>query len=273
MSDGGRVGRTAAPGDPALGPGQSAPVLINTDRSVVTRGTITGTVVVAGSSTPSDTFANPTTALLSWSLGGMWKEASVFGGPDWVRVRAFDTTEGLGQIPEFNLYTFASPFLLDELANAPVGDFFIGRGRLGVAFSRDPGPVGTTPSQGAWDFANPAPALAYRRTLAAAPVHVGAWTPANGAAVGVAGAWFQLWDVDAEGDVPTAAGGARPLASVLVNPGDTGAVASIIPAGGIIATTGLTIAVSAVALWWEDPAALVGDDEAIHNVQLYSPEK
>lgn len=46
------------------------------------------TATVTGGSTPSDTYTNPTTAIQSWSLNGMWN------GSEWDMIRG-DTTSGL----------------------------------------------------------------------------------------------------------------------------------------------------------------------------------
>lgn len=65
-----------------LAAGQFSPLRVDSTGALVVTGGGGGGMVVIGSETPSDAFANPTDAVGSWSLLGAWD------GTQWVRPRA-----------------------------------------------------------------------------------------------------------------------------------------------------------------------------------------
>lgn len=88
----------------------------------------------SGSSTPSDTFANPTTAVNTWALLGAW-DAS---GSQWQRIRAkTDNADAQGTTGNNHLGTIAHPLIFngtswDRIRSAAIASATTGTGLLGT---------------------------------------------------------------------------------------------------------------------------------------------
>jgi len=190
---------------------------------------------------------------------------------EYKRLRALELTEGAG-FPAYNLTTAGLPYLLDEL-QPPTGDFFIARGRLGVQFVRDPGPRGITPSQFAIDQVAGG-ATPFRRALAAAAVICDVFEALNNSTASADFAWWQLWDLPTEADVPTAASAVLPVKVLPGAPRAAGEfpLPQVWPPGGYQLRRGLVISCSSTPLWWTAPPAGLAATEAITNVAFHLPE-
>jgi len=251
-----RIVAKAQESDPVLVEGE--PAVVTTDLSgrlrVVSSGGGGGAVTIAPSvdlRTEPITVPDDASSIAGYTLAYNQKDSF------YVRGRALELEEGVS-FPPYNLSTAALPYLYDEIN----GDFFWGRGRVGVALERAMGPF-TTPTYRATSCRDLA-AGEFRRQLAVGAYEVDLITFSSTSST----RWAQIWDVTATGDVPTTAVAARPALQCAVGVGVL--VAPSLPPQYTF-SSGICIVFSTVPDFYSAPAAGEADDLAF-SIRYYPVE-